>query len=65
MRVEYDAKADILYIRFSDRPPVESEHLDNDVVVDYDDSDKIVAVEILDFKKRSQKSFTIPVEFHT
>ncbi len=64
MRVEYDSKADILYIKFADRSPVESEHLDNNIVVDYDESDNIIAVEILDFGKRAKESFSIPIEIH-
>ena len=62
MRVEYDSKADILYIKFAEKSPVESEHLENNIVVDYDEADNIIAVEILDFGKRARKSFSIPVE---
>jgi len=40
---------------------VESEHLDNDVIVDYDAGDSVVVVEILDFKKRAEKGFNILV----
>ena len=62
MRVEYDSKADILYIKFAEKSPVESKHLENNIVIDYDEADNIIAVEILDFGKRANKSFSIPVK---
>ncbi len=65
MRIEYDSKADVLYIKLSDTMPVESEHLENNVVIDYDENDNMVGVEILDFKKRAEKGFSIPIVIRT
>ncbi len=59
--MEYDSKADILYIRLRETSPVESEHLEGNIVIDYDDKNNVVAVEILDFSKRTEKSFSIPI----
>ena len=61
MRVEYDSKADILYIRLRETSPVESEHLEGNIVIDYDEKNNVVAVEIMDFIKRAEKSFSIPI----
>jgi len=61
MRIEYDSKADVLYIRLRDTSPVESEHLENDIVLDYDENNNVVAIEILDFSKRAKESFSIPL----
>ena len=51
MRIDYDPKLDILYIKLRDAPPVESEHLENDIVIDYDENNDIVGVEILYFSR--------------
>ena len=61
MRIDYDPKVDILYIKFRDALPVESEHLENDIVIDYDETNNIVGVEILDFSRRAREGFSIPV----
>ena len=65
MRIDYDPKVDILYIKLRDALPVESEHLENNVVIDYDENDNMVGVEILDFKKRAEKGFSIPIATRT
>ena len=62
MQIEYDSKADTLYIKLKNSPPVESEHLENDIVVDYDEANNVVGVEILNFSKKVKKSFSIPIE---
>ncbi|NPB07745.1 MAG: DUF2283 domain-containing protein [Aquificae bacterium] len=59
MQVSYEPETDILFIKLKDKPPVESEHLDNDVIVDYDEEGEVVAIEILDFKKRAEKGFSL------
>lgn len=62
IQISYDPEADILFIKLKDRHPVESEHFENDVIVDYDKNNDIVAVEILDFKRRSQEGFIFQME---
>ncbi len=46
MRVEYDRRSDILYLKFSDSKPVDSDMLNDDVVVSLDENGNIVSMEI-------------------
>ena len=46
MRVEYDKRADILYLKFSDSKPVDSDMPADDVVVSFDEKGNIVGMEI-------------------
>lgn len=56
IRLSYDKEGDVLEIRFSESPIAESEYAEEaGLVVDYDASDKIVAVEIISFSKRVGK----------
>lgn len=48
MKSRYDAETDALYVRFADTPVVESEEVRPGLVLDFDASGRIVAVEILD-----------------
>ena len=52
MRVRYDREADALFIRFSDRPSVESEMVEPGVIVDYAEDNQVVALEILNVSRR-------------
>ncbi len=52
MRVHYDREADALFIRFSDRPSVESEMIEPGVIVDYSEDNRVVALEILNASQR-------------
>jgi uncharacterized protein YuzE len=47
MKVWYDRGADALYIRLNDAPIVESEEVRPGVVLDFDDSDRVVGVEVM------------------
>jgi len=50
---KYDKEGDLLEIRFSESKVAESEYLEDvGVVLDYDESNRIVAIEILSFSKR-------------
>ncbi|ADC64443.1 Protein of unknown function DUF2283 [Ferroglobus placidus DSM 10642] len=46
MMVKYDREADILYLKFSDTKPVDSDMLNDDVVVSFDENGEIVGMEI-------------------
>ncbi len=46
MIVRYDRKADILYLRFSEEKPVDSDMVNDDVVVAFDENGEIVSMEI-------------------
>jgi len=51
--VEYDPKADILTINLVDAPHViRDELLDNDIVLGYDEKERLVQIQILDASKR-------------
>jgi uncharacterized protein YuzE len=53
LRLNYDKEGDILEIRFSEDPVKDSEYMEESgIVVDYDKSDKIVAIEIISFSKK-------------
>ena len=53
---KYDKEGDLLEIRFSESKVAESEYLEDvGVVLDYDESNRIVAIEILSFSKRNSK----------
>ncbi|MBL8131927.1 MAG: DUF2283 domain-containing protein [Anaerolineae bacterium] len=52
--MHYDAEADVLYINFT-RPSVaaDSELTDDDVIIRYDDQDRVIGYTILHAQKRS------------
>lgn len=47
MKLNYDAKADALYVRFSDAKVTESEETRPGLVLDFDKAGHIVAIELL------------------
>ena len=51
MKTHYDPAADALYIRFVDKPVVESEEVSNGLVLDFDADGKIAGFEFLDARK--------------
>jgi uncharacterized protein YuzE len=52
MKLTYDAKADALFVRFSDEKIVGSEETRPGMVVDLDKDGHIVAIELLDAKSQ-------------
>ena len=54
MQINYDKEVDILTIDFTEKKPIESEHLiDEGIIIDYDENNNIVGIEILDWSKRN------------
>ena len=51
MKFNYDPQADALSIRFNDKPYFKSDEVRDGVIFDYDNKDKIIAIEILDASK--------------
>ncbi|MDE1158147.1 MAG: DUF2283 domain-containing protein [Neorhizobium sp.] len=49
--VEYDATVDAAYIRFSTEEIAESEEVATGIVLDYDETGRIVGMEVLDARK--------------
>jgi uncharacterized protein YuzE len=51
MTIRYDKETDAIYVVFSDDAVSESEEVSENVVVDYNDKDEVVAVEVLNVKE--------------
>jgi uncharacterized protein YuzE len=51
MRTSYDTEADALYLRFTDVPVVTTEEVRPGVMLDFDATGRIVAIEVLDASK--------------
>ena len=61
MKIKYDKATDNIYFILSDKPVVESEEIEKDVIVDYDENDRIVAIEILKFSEK-EETIDLPVD---
>jgi uncharacterized protein YuzE len=57
MRIQYDEKADALYLRLDEARIIESERINAGIVLDFDASENLVGIELLDFKRRVPKGF--------
>ncbi|MCE2438324.1 MAG: DUF2283 domain-containing protein [Candidatus Latescibacteria bacterium] len=53
MKLNVDKEADALYLRLDDSPIVESEEVSPGVVLDFNASNEVVGVEMLQLSKRS------------
>jgi len=53
MKLSVDKKADALYLRLDDSPIVESEEVSPGVMLDYNESNQVVGVEMLNLSTRS------------
>ncbi|MDD9948769.1 MAG: DUF2283 domain-containing protein [Gemmatimonadota bacterium] len=53
MKLHVDKEADALYLRLDDSAIVESEEVSPGVVLDYNESNEVVGVELLQLSKRS------------
>ena len=53
MKIEYDPKADAMYIRLLAGEVVDSDEVRDGVVFDYDAEGRVLGIEILDVSKRS------------
>lgn len=47
MKTHYDREADALYIRFGDAPVAASDEVAPGIVLDFDDRNRLVAIEVL------------------
>lgn len=66
MKISYDVKRDLLYIRFDERKqPLINRRLDEDIVLDIGEDGRIVGIEILDASKRVRLEALLPVELQT
>ena len=53
MKLHVDKEADALYLRLDDSAIVDSEEVSPGVVLDYNESNEVVGVELLQLSKRS------------
>ena len=62
MKVKYDPETDTMNFIFSDSKIKESDEMKEGVIVDYDNSGKIVSIEILDASKHTKKPMEVSYE---
>lgn len=55
MKIKYDKEIDAIYVILSDDKIVESEEKKQDIIVDYNDKDEIVAIEVLNVKQNEHE----------
>jgi len=51
MKIEYDKKLDIMYIRFKEGTYAFSEELNENAIIDIDENGRMLAIELLDISK--------------
>ena len=62
MKITYDSKYDVLYLKFSERADqVTTERVNDDVAVDFDDRGRIVGLEVLSASKYVDLGSLLPV----
>ena len=52
MKMQYDEKADALYLRLDESKIVESEEVSPGIVLDFNGNKQVVGIEVLDVKRR-------------
>lgn len=60
MKTIYDAEADALYVRFAEKPVVQSEEVAEGVVLDFDAEGRIVAIEVLEASRHLAAGAKLP-----
>ena len=65
MRIKVDTETDTLYFRLDESRIVESEEIQPGVVLDYDDSHRVVGVEFLGVSARASKEELSTLQFQT
>ena len=62
MKICYDSKYDVLYLKFTEgTPQVVTENLTEDVAFDYDEKGKVVGIEFLSASKYFDLAGLLPV----
>ena len=62
MRISYDVKYDVLYLKFADgTPSVTTRHLDEDISLDIDEAGRIAGIEVLSASKHVDLGSLLPV----
>ena len=65
MRITYDPKYDILYLKLGEAEKVISKEMDEDITMDLDSEGKMVGIEILSASEHVNLSTLLPVEVKT
>ena len=62
MKISYDAKYDVLYLKFGEgTPSVTTRHLDDDISLDMDEEGRIAGIEVLSASTHVDLSAILPV----
>ncbi len=62
MKVKYDKENDILYIRLSNNPIIESDSEKPGIILDYDSDQNIVGIEVLNASKKMERPMKVEYE---
>jgi len=62
MRISYDQKYDILYLKLGEADKVYCKDIDDDITADIDGKGKLVGIEVLSASEHIDLSFLLPVE---
>ena len=62
MKIEYDPKADAMYIRLKAGTVAESDEVRPGVVLDFDAEGKVLGIEMLDFSQRTDNPRELVME---
>jgi uncharacterized protein YuzE len=63
MKIKYDRETDVIYIKFSDKLISESDENKPGIIFDYDNSGKIVAIEVIGASKKMDHLNSVEYEF--
>lgn len=63
MKIEYDQKADAMYIRLLAGKVAESDEVRPGVVFDFDAAGRVLGIEMLDVSKRTDNPRELAMEF--
>ena len=62
MKISYDAKYDVLYLKLAEgTPSVTTRHLDDDISLDIDQEGRIAGIEVLSASKHVDLGALLPV----
>lgn len=62
MKITYDSKYDVLYLKFAEgTPSVITRHLEEDISVDIDEAGRIAGIEVLSASKHVDLGAILPV----
>jgi len=62
MKITYDSKYDVLYLKFKDIKEVVCKNLTDDITIDIDERGKIAGIEILSASKHIDLDKLLPIE---